>query len=236
MATFTTFTQFDKKFDNIKKYNKDRSACPLFGLLSCYKFMKDGEISQSVHENNICVAVDTYVSNEIPKYMMFDELLELSTLNANFIGATTPELITTGIMGYENIFKFGYTQNYCVLILKNSNYIAVLCKVDQNSLETFAVRDCHEKEQYNFKSFEELRKHLDKTYQFEQMTMAGGVMIPEFSNIEYMVIDEPFQLTNIETDSGNINETHQHSFEDDYAYALALQMEEDQENNYDEYV
>lgn len=245
MASFVTFNQFDKRFSDFEKINKDRSACPLFGLLTCYNFMNSGDLSQKTHENNIYAAVTNYMTVDIPKYLLFEELAELSTLNPGAIGVTTPELITTGVMGYDSIFKLGSPQNYCVLVLKNRNFIAILCKHDDSG-ETFAVRDCHENSQYNFKTFDELRLWLNKTYQFEQMTIVDGVMIPEFGNIEYLVIDEPFELVNVDPDlvDDTVEEVKidsekepekesvstsqaNHMVDTDYAFALALQFEDD---------
>lgn len=260
MAAFTTFNQFDKRFSDFDKVGKDRSCCPLFGLLTCYNFMQTGDLSQKAHENNIYSAVTNYMTANVPKYMLFDELLELSTLDQTSIGVTTPELITTGIMGYDNIFKFGSEQNYCVMVLKNRNYISILCKND-NGVETFAVRDCHENGQYNFKTFDELRIWLNKTYQFEEMTIVDGVMIPEFGNIEYTVIDQPFELVNIDPElvDDTVEETQlepiyepvsdssedkdsspsEHTIDSDFAFALSLslQMEDDEaKNQYVEYL
>jgi len=208
--------------------------------------MQTGDLSQKSHENNIYAAVTNYMTIDIPKYLLFEELVELSSLNPGSVGVTTPELITTGIMGYDNIFKLGSPQNYCVLVLKNRNYIAILCGHDANG-EVFAVRDCHENNQYNFKTFEELRAWLNKTYQFEQMTIVDGVMIPEFGNIEYLVIEEPFELNNVDPDL--VDDTVEEAklepvyepvsapvptvpfVDNDYAFALALQMEDDEANN-----
>src|SRR4029079_2265305 len=140
---FTTFNQFDHRFKDFEKFGNDRTACPLFGLLSVYNFMQNGELTQKQHENNVYCSVMNYMTKDIPKYMLFEELLQLTqgTFDESNINATTPELISQGIMGYENIFKFGYEQNYCVLFLKNRNYIAILVKYTTEGT-IYAVRDC----------------------------------------------------------------------------------------------
>lgn len=204
MNSFTTFNQFDKRFSELDKFGGDRTACPLFGLLTCYNFMLNGDISQKQHEQNIYAAVTNYISNKIPKYMSFDKLLEFTnnSLNVQDINATSPELITSGIISYEHMFKLGYYQNYCILFLKNRNYIAVLFKSypesESHTGEVYAVRDCHENTQRDFDNLEAVQKYLDNTYQFEQMTIVDGVQIPEFSNIEFITIDTPFELTVID--------------------------------------
>jgi hypothetical protein len=244
MSSFTTFNQFDKRFTIFDKFSGDRTACPLFSLITCYNFMQDGDISQKKHENNIYASVTNYTTKNLPKYMLFDELLQLSngSINVNNIGATSPELITAGILGYEHIFKFGYEQNYCLIFLKNRNYISILVKND-----TYAVRDCHENNQHTFNNFDTLRNFLNNTYQFEQITCVDGVLLPEFSNIEFLVIDAPFEIINV--DPNLIDETIEEdkTFETptiidqptsfpnmkitdvDYEMALSLLME-DQEN------
>lgn len=205
-SSFTTFNQFDKRFNDFGKFSKDRTICPLFGLLTCYNFMQTGETSQKQHENNVYAAVTNYSTNEYPKYMLFEELLLLAngTLNQADINATSPEMLTQNIVGYEHMFKFGYEQNYCVLLLKNRNYIAILYKHTPEG-GMFSVRDCHENTQRNFSTFEELRIFLNNVYQFEQQTIVGGVRIAEFENVEFLTIDLPFELVNIDT--GLIDDT-----------------------------
>lgn len=199
MEQFATYNQFDKRFSIFEKFGSDRSACPLFGLITCYNFMLDGDISQKTHERNIFLAVTNYTVKNLPKYMMFDELVLLTneSLNCKDINATTPELIVSGIVSYEHMFKFGYENNYCVLLLKGRNFIVILYKhtIDRG---IYAVRDCHENIQMNFNSFESLRIFLNRVYQFEESTIAGGVRIPEFENIEFLTIDSLFELVNID--------------------------------------
>lgn len=204
MDSFTTYNQFDKRFSIFEKFGHDRTACPLFGLLTCHNFMLNGDLSQKQHECNIQASISNYVTKELPKYMLFDELLLLTngSLNASDVMGTTPELITNNIVGYEHMFKFGWGQNYCVLLLKNRNFIAILYKYssDNNVSDIYAIRDCHENTQRNFSDFESLRVFLNNTYQFEQGTYVGGLRIPEFENMEFLSIEIPFELINIEVD------------------------------------
>ncbi len=196
---FITYNQFDKRFSIFEKFGSDRTACPLFGLITCYNFMINGDISQKMHERNIFSAITNYTVKELPKYMMFDELVLLTngSLKPNDINATTPELLVSNIVGYEHMFKFGYGQNYCILLLKGRNFIAILYKYTPEE-EIYAVRDCHENTQMNFHDFESLRIFLNNTYQFEQQTIVGGIRIPEFENMEFLTIDYQFELLNID--------------------------------------
>jgi hypothetical protein len=256
LTSFATFNQFDKRFTDFEKFGADRTACPLFGLLTAYNFMMNGDISKNQHEKNICASILNYMTKPVPKYMLFDELLLFTnSLTPDKIGATSPELISQNILGYDNIFKpVDYNQNYCVVFLKNRNYINVLVKYEIINTEsnssnavnykiTYSVRDCHENHQHNFNNFNQLRNFLNNTYQFEQMTVAGGLAIPEFSNIEFLVIDAPFALVNIDADLYDENIVNNDAYEDknnqkndvsiqldlDQEMALAMQMENEED-------
>lgn len=258
--SFKTFNQFDKRFDDFSKFGKDRTACPLFGIITCYNFMKNGITSQKQHEENLYASVTNYMTNDVPKYMSFDELLLYSLGKKNIsnyeVSATTPELITTGILSYEHIFKFDSDKRYCVLFLKNRNYLPILCDSGK-----YNIRDCHENEQTGSMNFDELRKYLDKTYQFEQMTVVDGVMIPEYSNIEFLVIDHGFELINIDPNLFDhtilpetleevtketkeikevtkiiIKQTDTQKTTIDFDYELALSLSNDNDSNSNDYV
>jgi hypothetical protein len=260
-TSFATFNQFDKRFTDFEKFGNDRTACPLFGLLTAFNFMQSGDISKNQHEKNISSAVLNYMTHDIPKYMLFEELLQFTQFPDNInpsIEATTPELISQNVIGYDNIFKPpGYNQNYCAVFLKNRNYIAIL--VHFQSVEstdpsnhsptfniTYCVRDCHENHQHNFTDFEQLKVFLNNTYQFEQLTIVGGLAIPEFSNIEFIVIDTPFSIVNIDADliddhivDNNTYDQHVafnvSLFDLDHELALAM-MQAENESEYIEYI
>lgn len=206
--SFTTFNQFDEKFKNIGKFGGDRNACPLFALFTAKNFLDNENIGKTQHEINIESAVDNYISHsELPKYMAFDELVQFTNIiTKDQIKCTTPELINLGILSYEHIFKEPGSGNYSVVFLKNSNFIVVnvTCLFKNDALiEVYSVRDCHEKEQYDFTSREDIIIHLNKTYQFNELTVVDGVLIEEYGNIEFLVIDTPFQLIGVDNDMYN---------------------------------
>ena len=65
---FTSFNQFDNRFKNLGKFSADRSACPIFSLITAHNFMKDGLSDKTRHEKNVCSAVFNYSANDaIPK-------------------------------------------------------------------------------------------------------------------------------------------------------------------------
>lgn len=190
MEHFDTFSQFDKQFTSIGSFGNDRSACPVFGLVTCYNFMLNGSTTKEQHEHNLKTAINNYATSELKKYMNFDDVCNLTdSIKPNNVNATNPELMNAGIISYEHMFKFDAEQRYCILFLKNRNFIAVLC--DKNK---FAVRDCHETNQKTFNNFEEFRTYLENTYQFGQQTVVDGVRIEEFENIEFVTIDDFFSV------------------------------------------
>jgi len=197
MTTFPTYNQFDQKFKDLSNFGNDRNACPLFALFTAKHFMDNGDLSKQQHEHNLDAAVANYLANNIPKYISFDELVQFTgTWNDTHIQATTPQLIMTGVLGYDSIFSEHEQQKYCVIFLKNSNFIVVMVKEDG----TYAVRDCHEKVQYQFDNIEALKARLNMTYQFDQLTVVDGVLIEEFANIEFLVVDQPFEIIELDPD------------------------------------
>ncbi len=199
MASFTTYNQFDPKF-KLSEFGGECNACPVFALFTAKKFMDNGSVSQEQHEKNLEAAVMNYVVNEdtkeLPKYLSFNELLQFTggTFSDNNIGAATPEVVNG--FGYEMFFKPLEDQegNYCTVFLKNSNYIVVLVKVNADGSKLFCVRDCHEKDQFNYDSFDALTVHLSERYQFNQLTVVDGVLIEEYGNIEFLLMDKPFPI------------------------------------------
>lgn len=200
MAVFSTFNQFDSRFKEVGNFGKDCSACPFFSLISAFNFMQNSEIETSNHETAIYDAISSYITHEVPKYLAFEELLQFTagTLNPSDIGASTPELVVTGVVGWEHFFPVVNVNNYCVIFLKNSNFFVIMVKRDgltegEGGVK-YAVRDCHQNEQYDFDNFDDMVKHLNTDYRFEESTIVDGVPIPEFDNIEFLVINKPFQI------------------------------------------
>lgn len=188
MSTFTSFNQFDKRFDNLIKFKNSRNACPMFSLLLVEKFMNDRKTDQESYESVLEKAAQLYDTKNLPKYMSFDELAYYFNYQF-FIAGTTPNIL--GEYGYSNIFLESET-DYAIIFLKNSNFITVLVKNDNGNI-TYHLRDCHEKDQYNFDDFDNLICFLNEIYQFNKMTIVDGVLIEEYANIEYAFFDKPFK-------------------------------------------
>lgn len=210
--TFISFTQFDARFNTVNKFSEDRSACPFFSLITAMDFMNNGESTQEQHEHTIYEAVSSYVNVNPPKYMGFNDLLQYASINTPLeVQATTVELVAAEIIGFNNFFPRRVfaddisNHNYCTIFLKNSNFFVVLVKFHETSIGTadkisspmkdkisYHVRDCHNNEQYDFQNYEALVGHLNQTYRLSVQTIVDGVAIPEFDNIEFIIIDEPF--------------------------------------------
>lgn len=190
MNCFQTITQFidiDDEEYNRKKYNKN--ACHFFALKTAYEFMKKKECSKTTHEANIYYAINVNKAMA-NKELYFDEIIKFTNLNKNDICATSTEIIKSGDFPIELIFPDS-KNSYCVIVLKNSKYFNVIFYNDR-----YFIRDCHEPFQYDFNTKNELINYLNKTYQFNESIIVDGFPIPEFSSIEYIFVDKPFEFTN----------------------------------------
>jgi uncharacterized protein YkuJ len=206
---FTTFNQFTAAKNNMElaSFSNSCNACPIFVLITVHEFMNNGTIDQKQHENNLTMAIKNYITNSyLPKYMSFNELIQFTgeVFTDNSILASTPEIINE--YGYDSIFDPSIAeQNHAIIFLKNSNYIVVLVKfIDGN--KTYHIRDCHEKNQYDFDTLDALTEHLSNVYQFNQLTVVDGVLIEEYSNIEYLILNKQFPITGLNTPFNNIME------------------------------
>ncbi len=224
-VAFNTYNQFDKRFIGYGNFDNDRNACPIFSLVTVRNFMELGEIGQKDHEDNLTISVINYLTNDgLPKYFAFDELLQLTdgTYSYGDILATTPEMIGSGDVSYPHMFDQNRKGNYGVIFLKNGNFFTVLVKQDDEKVpRMFALRDCHEVEQYNFDNLGDLMGHLQNKYQFEEMTIVGGVVIEEYGNIEFLVVDKPFETLFIDMNKQGDNEvphSDQNGWENDSMY------------------
>jgi hypothetical protein len=194
MNCFQSITQYINSEQNSTGYNKN--ACHFFALKTAYEFMKKREGSKTTHESNIYFAVNLnklYQNQD----MYFDEIIKFTSLKQSDVCATSTELIETGQYPLDLLFP---NTTYCTIILKNAKYFVVV-----HHDGTYYVRDCHEPFQYEFATRSDMINHLNKTYQLMESIIVDGFPIPEFSSIEYIVIDKPFifELTgeklNIET-------------------------------------
>jgi len=60
------------------------------------------------------------------------------------------------------------------------------------SNEWYAIRDCHEMNQHNFKPKIELIDYLNLTYQFSNEIKLNGCDLSNYSNVEFLIIDKQF--------------------------------------------
>ncbi len=183
MNCFQSITQYINSEQNNASYNKN--ACHFFALKTAYEFMKKKEGSKTTHESNIYFAVNLnklYQNQD----MYFDEIIKFTSLKPNDVCATSTELIETGQYSLELLFPDNNT-SYATIILKNAKYFVILHHDGK-----YYVRDCHEPFQYEFLTRYDMINHLNKTYQLMESIIVDGLAIPEFSSIEYIIIDKPF--------------------------------------------
>jgi hypothetical protein len=206
MAKFSTNNQYNQKY-KIGGFGGNCNACPVFALLTIKNFMDNGQVTLEQHDKNLECAVMNYVNDnthELPKYLSFGELLVFTggEYNEGNIGGATPEIINE--FGYEMMFKpIDDTNNYSVVFLKNGNFIAVLIKntlIDGVNFKSYAVRDCHCNDQFDFDSFDALKVHFSKMYQFNELTVVDGVLIEEYGNIEFLIFEKQFPIIVLNND------------------------------------
>lgn len=192
MICFQTITQFintdidtdDVEYNN-KKYNKN--ACHFFALKTAKEFFRNKDFSKVTHETNINFAINMnklYQNNE----MYFDELIKFTDLKSGDINATTTELIDSEDYALNMVFP-ETTKSYCVIILKNSKFFNILFHNNN-----YYIRDCHEPFQYDFDCKNKMINHINEIYQFNKSINLDGYSIPEFSSIEYIIINNDFEF------------------------------------------
>jgi hypothetical protein len=218
MKSFNTFTQYDnEKFGHHEKLGYNKTACTFFSLLASYNYMNDNDTSKAKHEKNIAVAVNNFVMMDINQQMTFEEILQFTTLKLKDVIGTSVELIKNNIIGYDQMFAKPSASGSTVLFLKNGKFFVVFFKDDK-----YFLRDCHEKQQYDFENKNELINHLNSSYQFNKDIDLDGYTIPEYSSIEFLVINEKFTLNmitdldHVDMDADVPNNSNQFKTDDEY--------------------
>lgn len=193
MSSFSSITQYDKQFDHIFKHTKKGFACSYFALLTAWNYFNNCKFDKDTHENNIKNAV---IFSELigeSSGIDFETLLKNYTnLNFSNVIGTNSELIKNNIIGYDQIFP-NDCEKYVVILLKNEKYIVVMKNNDQ-----YYLRDCHENDQQNFNSLNELTEFLNKSYQFDKQ-IDIGIDLSDYSSVEFLIINNKFQINTIQS-------------------------------------
>lgn len=188
---FESKTQYDRSFDDIyKEYPKAKRglACPLFALVTASEYFRTKNISKEKHEENLQKAVNISAMINTNQQMMFNKLISFTNLEPRNIVCTSTDIIKQGVTTF-NVIIPGTEQNSCVIFLKNAKFFVVIC--DQAN-QMFCVRDCREPFQYNFENKQKLIDYLNDVYSLSSDFIVDGVTFPEYSSIEYIVIQKQF--------------------------------------------
>jgi len=188
--TFNSITQYDKQFDSMfQNINKKGYACSYFSLITAWKFLANYNMTQEEHNDTVVQSLMLTSIFDTCCGITFEDLLtNYSDINQLNINATTVDLINENVISFVHMFpKIESELKYATIILKNEKYIVVL--VDKNE---YKLRDCHEKTQYNFKTFDDLVIHLINVYQFTQKIDIEGIDYSEYSSIEFLTINAKF--------------------------------------------
>jgi hypothetical protein len=198
MNTFFTYNQFNDRY-NLLGFDSNRNACPLFALITAHNFMNDHKTTLESHVKALDTAITNMIMLEnIPKYLSFTDLLEYTpTLNEKEVIGTTPELVKQ----YGILNGIVSDKDSAIIILKNGNFFVILIShynVYNNNDIMYCVRDCHENEQYDFMTIDLLNEHLAEKYQFDKLTVVDGILIEEYGNIEYIIINKQFDIKHLQ--------------------------------------
>jgi len=195
MTYFETFTQYDNKYKELVKVGFTKSACSTFAILTAYNFMKTPHnITKEMHQKCIDLGVINYLYSGFEGMMSFDEMLQYTNLDKKEVMGATVNMILTEVVGFNQIIKNVHDKRYCVIFLKNAKFFVAM--INNN---TYSIRDCHESIQYDFDSRDSLLNHLINIYNFCEPINIDGYKLDEFNNIEFLVIENEFNITLDET-------------------------------------
>jgi len=188
---YPSITQYDSQF-KVGSFTNERSACALFSQLTAKKFLDDKSVDIETHNKIVDCSVANFLDLNSSGFMNFNQFLKLFKNDDyldNDVEATSVDLIVQNIVGFDSILPQD-VESYAVVFLKNGKYFVVMKDKDN-----YFIRDCHEKEQYDFDSREEIINHLNKAYQFNKKIdlsgEGGNYEVPEWSSIEFLVLNGP---------------------------------------------
>lgn len=194
MKEFQSINQYDKKFSTVldEKF-KNRNFCGFFSLLTAYQFIqnegKNNNMNQKIYEECIIKSVINHLNLQVSNSVTFEELIMYTNLLKTDIIATNTELIEQEIIGYNMIFQ-DIKKPYAIIFLKNAKFFVVLSENNN----TFHIRDSHEKIQYDSLTLDEVIYILNEKYQFNKEIDLDGYKVEEYSNIEYLIIQNKFDM------------------------------------------
>lgn len=201
--SFVTINQYDKRFDSMfENIKKKGYSCSYFSILTCLRFLQGYFPDADTHEQNVIDSMTISCLLDVSAGLSFEDLIiGCTTYDHKQIVATTVELISTGVIGFDQMFPIlnNSQEKYAVMFLKNEKYFVVM--VDS---EGFYIRDCHISEQVNFKTLTETCEYLTKVYQFTAQINVDGLKFDEYSSVEFLIFDQLFHsdtLTLLNSDS-----------------------------------
>ena len=188
--TIRTTTQYDKTLDYLyKDYpNAKRGvAGPVFAIVTASNYLRSGILTKEVHEMNLNRAVTISSILAIKNDLALKTLVDNTNLSTNLNNTIMhTEVNKTQI---TNIIPDIVSGRFCTIIHKNHKYFVVIGDTGSNK---YCVRDCNEPCQYNFSVRTDLIKHLNDIYYLNKEFTVDGQIVPGFSSIEYIIINNVF--------------------------------------------
>lgn len=190
---FKSITQLDKSNDHVyKEYPQSVRgvAGTIFSVVTATEFMQNNDVSIDKHEENVRKAVSYSarlgINNE---GKTIEDVFKLTTIFPQTASKTTTTSIEKHLMDISSIIPDVKTKTFCTIIRKNNRFFVILA---DKTTSIYCVRDCNEELQWNFRSYDELIKHLDVVYTFTTSIVIDGMEMEEYSKIEYIVITQKF--------------------------------------------
>ncbi len=183
---FDSPTQFDKSFDHIVESFKGKKgfACPVFSIVTAYRFFTQFDTSDHTHERNLKDAITVTQMEKLEQCVTMDQLItDFTKIDIGSIMVTTQKQICDNDE-MSVMFPECDGSKRAVIVLKNGQYFVVM-----TSKNMYHVRNCHSKYQYDFATRDELINHLSIEYDFI------GSDDGENHSIEWVMIEAPFELS-----------------------------------------
>ncbi len=141
-------------------------------LETIYNFMKDGDVSKDRHEENLNISIiyDNFIDNK--DILSIYDISILSSLDNKFQIFDGNNI---NLIHYDDIFNINFIKNKGGFIVSlNNHYFVILIKLNENK---FSIRDCKQKYQIDYDSFDDLLIHLFNTYKLNELNNTDMICI-----------------------------------------------------------
>lgn len=229
MDSFSSKTQYHKDFGLTGNHN----VCSFFSLHFSNLWLNKKTINEETYLNALKKAVDLFKILEL-KDIDFNTLLSFSE---GYTGKNVKVTMVDFIKDDPNILNdlFKLDESKCFIFLKHEKFFVVIC--DQEN-KKWHILDCHMVQQRSFTDYDLFLETIMHEYNFGSTITIDGYPLVEYSTIEYVLLDKPFDIKLGMGDQGDTKkegkaENKTTDYDEDLAKALMaslsdLQLTEDE--------